>query len=155
MGILKEWQANRRLRKLAKKGKGLASNERFEPTSPERGAKIAEGYRTSTTHSIPISSGYKSKVYEGIVTSLANDEVHKKDTWIISVYHTSVENYLSWPKKKVELENELADLAKWLKVTRGKGVDEEVLQEIKFLIREKDPISIITEKENSTDDDNN
>ena len=71
------------------------------------------------------------------------------------MYHTSVENYLSWPKKKVELENELADLAKWLKVTRGKGVDEEVLQEIKFLIREKDPISIITEKENSTDDDNN
>ena len=46
------------------------------------------------------------------------------------MYHTSVENYLSWPKKKVELENELADLAKWLKVTRGKGVDEEVLQEI-------------------------
>ena len=64
----------------------------------------------------------------------------KKTAWVISVYHSELKHYNAWPKKKTELTKTLDNLQTWLKVTKGKGADEEILQEITFMIREKDPI---------------
>ena len=127
--------------KLLNSTKGLAPNELFVPTTQDEGISIADGYRNKTTHSIAISSGYKGKVFEQIISAIANDEVRKKNTWVISVYHTELKHYNTWEKKKSELKNELANLENWLLVTRGKGEDEEVLQKVEFIIREKNPIN--------------
>ena len=41
----------------------------------------------------------------------------------------------------------LDNLENWLLVTRGKGADEEILQEIRFTIREKNPIQFRVDSE--------
>ena len=128
--------------KLADSTKGLASNEVFVPTSDTAGAIIAEGYRDKDTHSISISSGYVGKLYEQIISALANDDVIKKSAWVISVYHSELKNWNAWDKKKIDLRQKLNDLETWLLVTKGKGADEETLQKITFTIREKDPIEL-------------
>jgi hypothetical protein len=40
------------------------------------------------------------------------------------------------------LRRRLDNLQSWLLVTRGKGADEETLQKITFIIREKNPIQL-------------
>ena len=128
--------------KLANTTKGLAPNEVFIPTSDSEGATIAEAYRDKSTHSISISSGYVGKLYEQIMSALASDVVLKKTAWVISVYHSELKNYNAWDKKKTGLRKTLNNLETWLKVTTGKGVDEEILQNITFTIREKNPIQL-------------
>ena len=133
--------------KLANSTKGLASNEVFVPTSDTEGADIADAYRDKNTHSISISSGYVGKLYEQIISALANDIVIKKSAWVISVYHSELKHYKEWDKKKTELRKKLDNLQNWLLVTRGKGADEEILQEITFIIREKNPIQLRVDSE--------
>jgi len=133
--------------KLANSTKGLAPNEVFVPTSDTVGADIADAYRDKNTHSISISSGYVGKLYEQIISALANDIVIKKSAWVISVYHSELKHYNEWDKKKTELRKKLDNLQNWLLVTRGKGADEEILQEITFTIREKNPIQFRVDSE--------
>ena len=133
--------------KLANSTKGLAPNEIFVPTSDSEGADIADAYRDKDTHSISISSGYVGKLYEQIISALASDVVLKKTAWVISVYHSELKHYNAWDKKKTELRKKLDNLEAWLKVTRGKGADEEILQEITFAIREKNPIELRVDSE--------
>jgi hypothetical protein len=133
--------------KLANSTKGLASNEIFVPTSDTDGTTIAEAYRDKDTHSISISSGYVGKADDKILSELASDVVLKKTTWVISVYHPELKHWNAWDKKKTELRKKLNNLEAWLKVTRGKGADEEILQEITFTIREKNPIELRVDSE--------
>jgi hypothetical protein len=133
--------------KLANSTKGLAPNEVFVPTSDTEGADIADAYRDKNTHSISISSGYVGKLYEQIISALANDVVLPKSAWVISVYHSELKHYNEWDKKKTELRKKLDNLENWLLVTRGKGADEEILQEIRFTIREKNPIQFRVDSE--------
>ena len=42
----------------------------------------------------------------------------------------------------MQLRSDLNNLEDWLKVTTGKGSDETVIQQVTFLIREKDPITL-------------
>ena len=66
---------------------------------------------------------------------------------MISVYHSELKHYNEWDKKKTELRKKLDNLENWLLVTRGKGADEEILQEIRFTIREKNPIQFRVDSE--------
>jgi hypothetical protein len=128
--------------KLANSTQGLAPNEIFVPTSDTVGAEIAEGYRDKNTHSISISSGYVGKLWEQIIVAIENPAVIKKSDWVISVYHSELKNYNAWDTKKIVLRRRLDNLQSWLLVTRGKGADEETLQKITFIIREKNPIQL-------------
>ena len=122
--------------------KGLRPNEVFVPTSDSEGADIADAYRDKNTHSISISSGYVGKLYEQIMSALRSDVVLKKTAWVISVYHSELKHYNAWDKKKTELRKTLDNLETWLRVTTGKGADEEIIQSITFVIREKNPIQL-------------
>lgn len=130
--------------KLANSTKGLAPNELFNPTTSQEGESIADGYRipAESQHALSISSGFKGKIFEKITEAIRNDDVRKKKNWIISVYHPDLKSYLGWEKKKVQLRSDLNNLEDWLKVTTGKGADETVIQQVTFLIREKDPITL-------------
>ena len=126
--------------KLEGSSKGLAPNEIFVPTTDADAIILAENYRDKNTHSISISSGYVGKLWEQIVKALEIPTVRKKPNWVISVYHSELKNYNKWETKKPQLRKHLNNLEDWLSVTKGKGADEETLQKINFIIREKNPI---------------
>ena len=76
------------------------------------------------------------------MSALRSDVVLKKTAWVISVYHSELKHYNAWDKKKTELRKTLDNLETWLRVTTGKGADEEIIQSITFVIREKNPIQL-------------